>query len=354
MPDHRPKHAAKPMSQGLSPPGFARLTASPSGAVAAHETYRECLTGRPDFGRPVTDDGYVWWYVDAVSDDGRHSLTLILFIGSVFSPYYALDRRRGRGDPEQHCAVNAILYGANGKRWTMTERGKRHLERDRDRLRIGPSAARWQGDALIVDIDEWTVPLPRRSRGRIRVLPGAITEHACLIAGDHGHCWWPIAPCARIEVDFQSPALSWRGNAYLDSNSGDRPLEQDFQRWTWSRSSDRKGTRVDYDVSLRDGSQRRHAVSFDRLQGTAIQSPPPRMHPLATTGWRVERQVACDPEASPRVIETLEDTPFYARSLVETTLSGQKRQAFHESLSLTRFAHPLVQILLPFRMPRRG
>ena len=44
-------------------------------------------------------DGYVWWYVDALSDDGRHGLTLIAFIGSVFSPYYALARRRGAGDP---------------------------------------------------------------------------------------------------------------------------------------------------------------------------------------------------------------------------------------------------------------
>ncbi len=37
-----------------------------------------------------------WWYVDALSDDGRHGLTLIAFIGSVFSPYYAWARRRAR------------------------------------------------------------------------------------------------------------------------------------------------------------------------------------------------------------------------------------------------------------------
>ena len=333
---------------------FQRLLTAPPEALAANATRRECLAGRPDFARPVARNGYVWWYVDAMSDDGRHSLTLILFIGSVFSPYYARARRRGLGDPEQHCAVNAILYGAGGKRWTMTERGGRHLQRDRDRLRIGPSVASWQGDALIVDIDEWTVPVPRRSRGRIRVHPGAITDHACLLADDHGHCWWPIAPCARVEVDFERPALRWRGHGYLDSNSGDRPLEQDFQRWTWSRSSDREETRIDYDVSLSNGGQRRHAVGFDRLHGIASPRRPPEMRALATTGWRVHRSVACDAQARPRVIETLEDTPFYARSLVETTLAGRQRQAFHESLSLDRFAHPLVQVLLPFRMPRRS
>ena len=39
--------------------------------------------------RPVAPGGYAWWYVDALSDDGRHGLTIIAFIGSVFSPYYA-------------------------------------------------------------------------------------------------------------------------------------------------------------------------------------------------------------------------------------------------------------------------
>ena len=41
----------------------------------------------PQFDQEVRDDGgYVWWYVDALSDDGLHGLTMIAFIGSVFSP----------------------------------------------------------------------------------------------------------------------------------------------------------------------------------------------------------------------------------------------------------------------------
>ena len=41
------------------------------------------------FDQPVAPGGYAWWYVDALSDDGRHGLTIIAFVGSVFSPYYA-------------------------------------------------------------------------------------------------------------------------------------------------------------------------------------------------------------------------------------------------------------------------
>ena len=74
-----------------------------------------------------------------LSDDGRAGLTIIAFIGSVFSPYYAFARRRGAADPEQFCALNVALYGPGG-RWAMTERSKRHVTRQPDRFAVGPSA----------------------------------------------------------------------------------------------------------------------------------------------------------------------------------------------------------------------
>ena len=45
---------------------------------------------------------------------------------------------------------------------------------------------------------------------------------------------------------------------------------------------------------------------------------------------------------------TLEDTPFYARSV----LVNGSDLTMHESLSLDRFRSPWVQVMLPFRMPR--
>lgn len=50
---------------------------------------------------------------------------------------------------------------------------------------------------------------------------------------------------------------------------------------------------------------------------------------------------------------TLTDAPFYARSVIGTHLLGEPVTAIHESLSLTRFASPWVQAMLPFRMPRQ-
>ena len=61
----------------------------------------------PHFDTVVPPQGYRWWYIDALSDDGRYGLTIIGFIGSVFSPYYKKSRaRRSRSTiAPQHRAV---------------------------------------------------------------------------------------------------------------------------------------------------------------------------------------------------------------------------------------------------------
>jgi carotenoid 1,2-hydratase len=272
----------------------------------------------------------------------------------VFSPYYAWRRRGGGGDPGDHCAVNLVLYRPRAKRWAMTERGRGALERDAARLRIGPSALHWRGQTLEIDVDELTVPWPTRLRGRLRVhMPQVLrTSYALDAAGRHR--WRPLAPCARIDVELTRPQLRWHGAAYVDSNFGDVPLERDFVRWDWSRGSLPDGrTAVLYDVERGDGTPLSLALAFDAAGRAQTLQPPPAVT-LPTTGWRIGRGTRSDPGSQARVLRTFEDTPFYARSLVRTQLHGTALTAVHESLSLTRFASPVVQAMLPFRMPRRS
>jgi carotenoid 1,2-hydratase len=110
---------------GQRAPGAGRADGGP---------LRASRGGKPDgvegFDAAVPSGGYRWWYLDGLSDDGRHGLTIIGFVGSVFSPYYALARRKGGADPENFCALNVALYGEGGHRWSMTERGRRFISRD--------------------------------------------------------------------------------------------------------------------------------------------------------------------------------------------------------------------------------
>ena len=303
----------------------------------------------PDFSRIVPPNGYAWWYVDALSDDGKNGVTIIAFIGSVFSPYYAFARRKGPADPLNHCAINVAVYAKGGNRWAMTERPRDAVSRTANLFTVGPSHLSWDGNSLTIRIDETSVPIPRRLRGTIRVVPSAITQQAFTLNESGNHRWWPIAPCARVQVALDQPHLRWQGDGYLDMNQGDAPLESGFTDWQWSRGATRDGTIILYEALRRDGSRIDLAMTFDQ-QGRMQTFEPPPLHTLKRTGWRVGRAVRSEQTA--RIFKTLEDAPFYARSVVSARLLGEPVTFMHESLSLDRFKMPIVQAMLPFRMPR--
>lgn len=305
------------------------------------------------FDAPVQPGGYAWWYIDALSDDGRFGLTVIAFVGSVFSPYYALARRGGRRpDPLNFCGLNVALYGISGPSWSLTERGRSRLSRAETTLQIGPSSLAWDGTTLEIRVDEVTAPLPRRLRGTIRVHPRAISDQTFDLDAAGRHRWQPVSPCARVEVNLTAPSLRWSGHGYLDTNDGDEPLADAFSQWHWSRASLERGTAVLYDVTRKDGSQASVALRFDP-SGTVTDEESPSSARLPQTRWRVERETPADWGCQPSVRHTLEDGPFYARSVLQSCLFGEPVTAMHESLSLDRFSKPWVQAMLPFRMPRR-
>jgi carotenoid 1,2-hydratase len=105
-------------------------------------------------------------------------------------------------------------------------------------------------------------------------------------------------------------------------------------------------------MTYHDGSRRSLALRFDGSGGAEEFEPPPRAPLPQTRWWRIRRGIQTEPGSGAEVVETLEDTPFYARSTVNAHLLGEPVTAMHESLSLTRFASRWVQVLLPFRMPR--
>jgi len=274
-------------------------------------------------------------------------------MGSVFSPYYAWARRRGPANPSNHVSVNAILYTPRGKRWAMTERGSRALDRSADHIAIGPSNLRYGDGKLIIEVDEWTVPLPRRLRGTIIVDLGPIFHQSYDLDANQRHEWRPIAPCARATVHFTSPDLAWTGRAYVDMNTGIEPLETSFRSWTWSREDAGGSTRILYDVVQRDGARRGLALDC-RPKGTTSRFDPDPPQELPQTGWRVARHTRAAAAQPARILRTLEDTPFYSRSMLGFDRDGTERRAVHESVDLDRFAARWVQMLLPFKMPRRA
>jgi carotenoid 1,2-hydratase len=238
----------------------------------------------------------------------------------------------------------------------MTERGARHVQRERAHFVVGPSRMTWDGSALEIELEERSVPWARAVRGTLRVRPHALTRFAAPLDAQGRHRWAPIAPCARIEVDLQAPALRWQGAAYLDSNEGDEPIERAFTRWDWLRTASPDGsTTVIYDVQA-PGAQAAAFIArrFD-ADGSdrTVDVSPSRIALAPAPLWRIARHVRA--REGTRVLRTLEDTPFYARSLIEmpvATSIGTREAAVHETLDVERLRLPAVQAMLPWRMPR--
>jgi len=276
---------------------------------------------------------------------------VIAMLGSVFSPYYARARRRGPADPLDHAALNVALYGEGARRWTLTERRRHAVSRSATRLAIGPSSLAWEGEELVVRIAEVAVPLPRRVCGELRLRPAGIATQEFSLDAEGHHRWGAIAPGARIEVNLERPAVRWSGTAYLDSNSGDRALETDFKSWHWSRSASSGATTVLYDLERRTAGPLGLALRYDS-SGAVTPLEAPALIRLPGTRWRLARAARSDPEFPATLRETLEDTPFYARSVIRHRLGGEELVSMHESLSLERFDTAWVQSMIPFRMPR--
>jgi len=266
----------------------------------------------------------------------------------VFSPYYKFS---GRHWPDNHCAINVALNGPRGSAWAMTERGAARVDRSVSHFQVGPSAMHWDGNALVISLDEISAPLPYRVRGSVRVIPEMIGTTAFALDPEGRHRWHPVAPRAHVEVTMSHPGVNWSGPGYFDSNFGDEPLEDAFDEWHWSRAHLRNDVAVLYEGCRRDGSPFELAVRMDR-QGVwhdAMQPAPAR---LPRSGWLVRRITRADTGFAPKVIRTWIDAPFYARSKLDTRLYGEPVHAVHESLALGRFRSPIVQTMLPYRMPR--
>jgi carotenoid 1,2-hydratase len=350
-PTERQNGDAWPVSgRGRGPSWGGRADGGPIGTIGG-----KSAPERPRFSTLVPPRGYAWWYVDALSDDGQFGLTVIAFIGSVFSPYYAWS---GHKRPQDHCAFNVALYGKTGHRWAMTERHASALHQSDDAISIGPSQMAWDGQALTLSFDETTCPIPSRLKGTVRLHPHALTRDAYELAPHGGHLWRPIAPRATVEVTLDHPACTWRGEGYFDTNSGLEPLEDGFDVWDWSRVHRAQDSLIFYDVTRRRDGEREPgdaeaglALRIARCGEVERIEAPPR-HRLPATGWRLPRTTRGEPDAPPSVRKTLEDAPFYARSLLDGRYGGEPAAIMHESLSLQRFRLPIVQAVLPFRMPR--
>ena len=304
----------------------------------------------PRFDLTVPPDGYAWWYIDGISDDGERAISVIAFIGSVFSPWY---RWSGRRDPHNNVCINVATYGRGG-RFTMTDRGRAALRQSPERFTVGPSSLHWTGDRLEISVDErGGPPFFGRIRGKITVTPSAISDQELPLTPDGAHIWRPFAPVSDISVDLDAKGWRWKGHGYFDANFGTRALEADFDDWTWGRYPTTQGATCFYDARHRDGGTLSASIDFSPDGDARMVDAPPTAR-LPRSLWAVARTTRADSGHTPHQVKAMLDAPFYTRAMVETKIRGERSTGVHEALDLTRFRSPLLMPMLACRVPRRA
>ncbi len=316
--------------------------------------------------------GYKWWYLDALSDDGRRGLTAILFIGSVFSPSYAQRLRRGEAARAvEHVAVNLALYdGKDQRAWVMSEYGADALH---GVSAAGPSLASsaleaLPGGGLRLTVRDRTAPfiaslagVGARVEGTVELEPLSAALPQVSLHPDCVHRWRVVVPRGRVRVRFTRPQFEFDGVGYHDINEGDGRLEAAFSRWSWARFHEGPRTCVLYSARERSGAARALVVDVndERVDSErrAVEARPGEEGKPRAVGWGLTlpewfsveagQLLRCDPT------ELLQVAPFYAR--YHAQLSDGKNpiaRGMGEYLDLDRFASPALQFLLRFKTRR--
>ena len=192
-----------------------------------------------------------------------------------------------------------------------------------------------------------------RLTGEIRLTPQVHTDHEVILDQKGRHSWRPLAPRARVELNFTSPDLKWSGDGYFDTNSGTEPLERAFKTWHWGRAHRGNDLMLFYDVDHRHGAHTTLALKVE-ANGHVTEVATLPTQALPDTFWHIDRKAWTDDTSLVKVIKILEDTPFYARSALKAQLDQEHVTMMHESLNLDRLKNPIVRAMLPFRMPRRA
>ena len=275
---------------------------------------------------------------------------MIAFVGSVFSPYYYRANQKAPADPNHYCCINVAVYSPGKKRWTMTERKREAMHRDAQYFSVGPSDLTWENDRLTIRINERAIPFGQKVSGTITVHPESLFNYSVPLDAGKQHRWGPLAPTARVAVDLPNPGVKWTGHAYLDSNEGDEAIDRPFLEWDWARAGLKDGsTAVIYDVTEKSGQENLLLLRFTKSGTVETIDEAPRQK-LPLSWWRIQRHLRS--QTPVRVIQDLEDTPFYTRSVLEAQWLGEPVHAMHETLKIPRFSSTVVQWMLPWRMPR--
>jgi carotenoid 1,2-hydratase len=296
-----------------------------------------------DPARADAPGGFTWWYADLVDGDGNGAVA-IFALGLPFLPGYASAARAGSAPPARQ-RPSVFFTAVRGGRpwfWALHETDPADVVWEADRVRFGASTlevrldggrAQWTAElAGALPGCPWRAqvevegPLRRATRGEPAAAP---------------HEWTVLSAVARGRASIRAggDALRIDGRAYLDRNTGDRWLDGldglDVADWTWGRVALPGRERVWYVATSRDGAVHARALTVEADGRSSVAPGGAEVVGWRHTAWglRVPTAVTVrgdDPALTVTLRAPIDDSPFYARFLVEAEEAGERGRGFAE------------------------
>ena len=304
--------------------------------------------------------GYEWWYFDAISDDGKHSLVVIFYRGNPFSNRYirAIQEQSGQAMPSQFPAVSISLYEeGEAVYYSFTEFLEEQTQfDDQSSARIGPHKVKASINAGRLQYKlhlEEQLPSGDQLKARIHFESNSqpIPLEADSLQAGTRHQWNLVQPRARVEGDIQlkikeekERTVNFDGIGYHDHNRGSEPLRRAFGDWYWGRLHFDKATLVYYIMDKQKGREYRawlldqYGAIIKRFNQADLDD-----RGFSIFGLYSARKLQFSSETFQLQVQQsqkVDDGPFYCRFLSEGFLYNSKTGRTQKTRGITEYIHP--------------
>lgn len=303
--------------------------------------------------------GYEWWYFDAMSDDQRYSIVVILYEGNPFSTRYNQRLLDGQEpQPEEHPAISISIYDYDTPiyySFTEFEADDCCFSEDSPAVRVGShtmsSTAQDGRIRYTLELDE---QLPNGEG--IQAELGFESEQSGIFAESDeqgkGHCWNLIQPRAAVTGNIillsdgqKKNEIAFQGTGYHDHNTGQEPMRDEFTDWYWGRFHFDYGTLVYY-VMNRQQTQQHNAWLISADNSSLLRSF--ENIDLADRGFtlfglKTARKVGLrtnQVEAQVQQSGLIDNGPFYQRYRSEAFLRVPSEGVIESTKGISEYIHP--------------
>lgn len=304
---------------------------------------------------PSENQGFVWWYVDLVGDDGSG----IVIIWGLRNPFLPISYASKLGP-----SVSIVIYEHGQKVFNLHQvHDEQQYSQDRYRWTVGDSTFEWTrrfGRGLLtISLD---CPIPGsddRLTGELSVWgddkkrPSSQPESASL-----GWCHFVVDGSGEGSLQWGSQSIMVNGRAYFDTNGSQRDITDiGIHSWCWGRLTSPSQSYVWFDTK---GEHPETLILSTAAEGEiASMSGQVDLRVSGRTRFGTDRATSVsvvigNEPVHLRLGEPVETGPFYQRYLVECDLQGERYEGVVERVFVDRMNLPIWNRLVPMAIHEVG